>query len=94
MCIILNDMQAASCCANISPPVKDAFCLQHNIRRRGLPLAEPLATVGCGVNAGPGARQCRGARSMPHGQIVIGPPGAGKTTYCAGLQQFFAATGR
>lgn len=31
---------------------------------------------------------------MPHGQIVVGPPGAGKTTYCAGLEQFFAATGR
>jgi GPN-loop GTPase len=31
---------------------------------------------------------------MPHGQIVVGPPGAGKTTYCAGLEQYFAATGR
>lgn len=31
---------------------------------------------------------------MPHGQIVIGPPGAGKTTYCAGLEQYFAVTGR
>ena len=24
---------------------------------------------------------------MPFGQIVIGPPGSGKTTYCHGLQQ-------
>jgi GPN-loop GTPase len=31
---------------------------------------------------------------MPYGQIVVGPPGAGKSTYCAGLQQFFTATGR
>ena len=28
------------------------------------------------------------------GQLVMGPPGSGKTTYCHGLQQFFAATGR
>ncbi|CAG8508730.1 8511_t:CDS:2 [Paraglomus brasilianum] len=31
---------------------------------------------------------------MPFGQIVIGPPGSGKTTYCHGMQQFFNATGR
>lgn len=28
------------------------------------------------------------------GQVVLGPPGSGKTTYCAGLLQFFAAIGR
>ena len=26
---------------------------------------------------------------MPFGQLVVGPPGSGKTTYCAGLQQFY-----
>ena len=31
---------------------------------------------------------------MPFGQLVVGPPGSGKTTYCAGLQQFFSLTGR
>jgi GPN-loop GTPase len=31
---------------------------------------------------------------MPFGQLVLGPPGSGKTTYCAGLQQFFELTGR
>jgi GTPase SAR1 family protein len=31
---------------------------------------------------------------MPFGQIVIGPPGAGKSTYCHGVQQFFNAIGR
>ncbi|ONH66658.1 GPN-loop GTPase 2 [Cyberlindnera fabianii] len=31
---------------------------------------------------------------MPFGQIVIGPPGAGKSTYCNGVQQFFNAIGR
>jgi len=31
----------------------------------------------------------------PHfGQVVIGPPGAGKTTYCWGVQQFLQACGR
>lgn len=28
------------------------------------------------------------------GQIVVGPPGSGKTTYCCGMLQFFAAIGR
>lgn len=31
---------------------------------------------------------------MPFGQIVIGPPGSGKSTYCHGLQQFFKALER
>jgi GTPase SAR1 family protein len=29
---------------------------------------------------------------MPFGQVVIGPPGSGKTTYCHGMQQFCAAS--
>lgn len=28
------------------------------------------------------------------GQVVVGPPGAGKTTYCAGMQQFLSLAGR
>lgn len=31
---------------------------------------------------------------MSYGQLVIGPPGSGKTTYCAGLQQYCKAIGR
>ncbi|CAJ0626354.1 3741_t:CDS:10 [Entrophospora sp. SA101] len=31
---------------------------------------------------------------MPFGQIVIGPPGSGKTTYSNGMQQFLTATER
>lgn len=31
---------------------------------------------------------------MAFAQVVIGPPGSGKTTYCAGMQQFLLATGR
>ena len=27
------------------------------------------------------------------GQLVVGPPGAGKSTYCAGLQQFYRSQG-
>lgn len=31
---------------------------------------------------------------MSFGQVVIGPPGSGKTTYCSGIQQFLSAIGR
>ncbi|KAG2446787.1 hypothetical protein HYH02_008347 [Chlamydomonas schloesseri] len=31
---------------------------------------------------------------MPFGQVVVGPPGSGKTTYCHGMQQFMQAAGR
>ncbi|XP_006819703.2 GPN-loop GTPase 2-like [Saccoglossus kowalevskii] len=31
---------------------------------------------------------------MPFGQFVIGPPGAGKTTYCAAMKQFLEGIGR
>ena len=27
-------------------------------------------------------------------QVVVGPPGSGKTTYCAGMSQVTIATGR
>ena len=31
---------------------------------------------------------------MVFGQVVIGPPGSGKTTYCEGMRQFLTALGR
>ncbi|KAK9844007.1 hypothetical protein WJX81_001766 [Elliptochloris bilobata] len=31
---------------------------------------------------------------MPFGQLVIGPPGSGKTTYCNGMQQYMRLLGR
>ena len=31
---------------------------------------------------------------MPFGQLIIGPPGAGKTTYTNGMHQFLNAIGR
>lgn len=31
---------------------------------------------------------------MPFGQIVFGPPGSGKTTYCDAMQQFLSALQR
>ncbi|KAK9454799.1 hypothetical protein V1511DRAFT_364865 [Dipodascopsis uninucleata] len=31
---------------------------------------------------------------MPFGQLVIGPPGSGKSTYCFGMYQFLSAIGR
>lgn len=31
---------------------------------------------------------------MPFGQVVLGPPGSGKSTYCAALAQYLASTGR
>ena len=31
---------------------------------------------------------------MPFAQLVVGPPGAGKSTYCNGMHQFMSAIGR
>ena len=31
---------------------------------------------------------------MPFAQLVIGPPGSGKSTYCDGMHQFLGAIGR
>lgn len=31
---------------------------------------------------------------MSFGQVVIGPPGSGKTTYCAAMAQFLETFGR
>jgi GTPase SAR1 family protein len=31
---------------------------------------------------------------MTFGQIVVGPPGSGKSTYCNGMQQYLTALGR
>lgn len=31
---------------------------------------------------------------MPFGQLIIGPPGSGKSTYCSGMNQFLSAIGR
>lgn len=28
------------------------------------------------------------------GQVVVGPPGSGKSTYCTGMQQFLGLAGR
>ena len=31
---------------------------------------------------------------MPFGQLIIGPAGSGKTTYCHGMQQYLTSIGR
>ena len=31
---------------------------------------------------------------MPFGQLVLGPPGSGKSTFCDGMHQFLGAVGR
>ncbi len=31
---------------------------------------------------------------MPFGQVLVGPPGSGKTTYCNGMQQYLRGAGR
>ncbi|XP_008499765.1 GPN-loop GTPase 2 [Calypte anna] len=36
---------------------------------------------------------CQGS-SLAFGQVVIGPPGSGKTTYCLGMQEFLGRIGR
>lgn len=38
--------------------------------------------------------QKRQTPSLRFGQVVIGPPGSGKTTYCQGMQEFLTHLGR
>ena len=50
---------------------------------------------GGGGSGGPAAVAAQSStRRASFGQLVIGPPGAGKTTYCLGMQQFLTALGR
>ncbi|KAM4581576.1 GPN-loop GTPase 2 [Odontesthes bonariensis] len=35
-----------------------------------------------------------GVKPLCFGQVVIGPPGSGKTTYCQGMQEFLTSLGR
>jgi GTPase SAR1 family protein len=39
-------------------------------------------------------KNCGQKVNMPFAQMVLGPPGSGKTTYCNGMQQFLQASGR
>ena len=56
------------------------------------------ARAGVGATAGAEGSPASGgseySRAAVFGQVVIGPPGAGKTTYCNGMQQFMTALGR
>lgn len=36
----------------------------------------------------------KGSKPLRFGQVVIGPPGSGKTTYCQGMQEFLTGLGR
>ena len=40
------------------------------------------------------AAEARREAPYRYGQLVIGPPGSGKSTYCAGMKQFLTAVGR
>lgn len=73
--------------------------------RRAVRVAHACAFHERGVRKERGMESSEGARGPPYGgsallprvswgQLVLGPPGSGKTTYCAGLQQYFEATGR
>lgn len=40
------------------------------------------------------SKQTQAKPSLRFGQVVIGPPGSGKTTYCQGMQEFLTHLGR
>lgn len=40
------------------------------------------------------SNQAGATHTLRFGQVVIGPPGSGKTTYCQGMQEFLTQMGR
>lgn len=63
-------------------------------RRRVVPGLFRRASSACCVARLRSAASTRPSRTMPFAQLVIGPPGSGKSTYCDGMQQFMAAIER
>jgi GTPase SAR1 family protein len=57
----------------------------------------PLLSV-CGNELSIGAHHLESfspqTGTMPFAQLVVGPPGSGKSTYCNGMHQFMSAIGR
>ncbi|KAL4423370.1 hypothetical protein ABPG77_004301 [Micractinium sp. CCAP 211/92] len=66
-------------------------------RSRRLPRVPTFSRYHCAVTCPPAHSSLQGpADTDPYiwGQVVVGPPGAGKSTYCAGMQQFLTLAGR
>ena len=63
-------------------------------RRRGFHRCRPAPAAPNHSCEAPCGHLQRSPDAPVWGQVVVGPPGAGKTTYCAGMQQFLSLAGR
>lgn len=64
-------------------------------RRRGSPQAKHLGSALTPLQKFPSnSLVTLTPTTMPFAQLVIGPPGSGKSTYCDGMQQFMGAIER
>lgn len=52
------------------------------------------ALIACTVTCPNAFATAKSTLAMPFAQLIIGPPGSGKSTYCNGMQQFLSAIGR
>ncbi|RDX65930.1 GPN-loop GTPase 2, partial [Mucuna pruriens] len=82
---IFLELQGMDCNLQCNP-------LEINVRVYN--LAQSTYNDGFGVCAMGIAYSQKEGRKMVFGQVVVGPPGSGKTTYCNGMSQFLSLIGR
>lgn len=71
-------------CVHFFPPLSKQDCTRK----------KPITDTKVNPSCSPVVFRATKVQMVIFGQIVVGPPGSGKTTYCHGMQQYFKGCGR